>query len=294
MRRLGFTMIELIFVIVIMGILSKFGVEFLAQAYNSYIFSSINNSLQSQSGTAVESIAARLQYRVKDSIIARQPGADLTNFKPLASSDYAETATILEWVATDIEGFRGDSLPKWSGVVDLYNGSTTNTTLKSPDTNSTAADAMIDVLSYGDSGINDAALYFIGSDSDINSYGWNGIALSDHNSSVMHPINSATDDEFTSGIGGDDFNDTDIYEYYQLAWTAYAVEHNTSNGDLTLYYDYQPWNGQNYKADGKPALLMENVDTFRFKAVGSVVKIQLCINTDIVEDYSLCKEKTIY
>jgi len=39
---------------------------------------------------------------------------------------------------------------------------------------------------------------------------------------------------------------------------------------------------------------MENVDTFRFKAIGSIVKIQVCIKTDLVEDYSLCKEKTIY
>jgi len=39
--RAAFTMIELIFVIVVMGIIGKFGVEFLAQAYKSFIFSSV-------------------------------------------------------------------------------------------------------------------------------------------------------------------------------------------------------------------------------------------------------------
>ena len=45
-KRFAFSMLELIFVIVILGVLSKFGVEFLAQAYNNFIFSKINNTLQ--------------------------------------------------------------------------------------------------------------------------------------------------------------------------------------------------------------------------------------------------------
>ena len=293
MRRLGFTLIELIFVIVIMGILSKFGIEFLAQAYNSFIFSSVNNTLQAQSGTAVESIASRLQYRIKDSIIARKPGADLTNYKALASSDYAETATILEWVGSDIEGFRGNSLPNWSGIIDI--DASTKTILNSPRTNTTAINNLIGILSHGSgTGINNAAIYFIGSDSDIDNYGWDGMALTDHNTSVMHRINSTAADEFISGIGGVDFSGSDVYEYYQLAWTAYAVVHS-ADGNLTLHYDYQPWEGESYLSAGtKKDLLMQNVDTFRFKAIGSIVKIQVCVNTDLVEGYSLCKEKTIF
>ena len=78
--KYAFTMIELIFVIVIMGILSKFGVEFLAQAYQSFIFSKVNSTLSSQSEVAVESIAARLQFRIKDSVIARK---DTSNFEAI-------------------------------------------------------------------------------------------------------------------------------------------------------------------------------------------------------------------
>ncbi len=44
---------------------------------------------------------------------------------------------------------------------------------------------------------------------------------------------------------------------------------------------------------------MENVSTFRFKSVGSVIKIQVCVKSDIIDGnaaggYSLCKEKTIF
>ena len=290
MRRSGFTFIELIFVILIMGFLAKFGVEFLAQAYNNFIFSKVNHSLQAKGEAAVEGIASRLQYRIKDSIIARNPGVE---FQALASSDLNESAVVLEWIGMDIDGLRGSSIPNWSGIIDLHNPTTSSALLISPKTNFTSIHNTVDALSDGSSDVNDTAIYFVGSDSNINNYGWDGGALSDHNTSVMHPINITTNDQIISNISGVDFNGTDVFEYYQLAWTAYAVEHNATSGDLTLYYDYQPWNGQTY-ANGKSALIMENVDTFRFKAIGSIVKIQVCVYTDLMEDYSLCKEKTIY
>ncbi len=296
-NRFAFTLIELIFVIVAIGILSKFGVEFLNQAYSSFIYSSVNNTLQSHSATAVESIASRLQYRIKDSIIGRK-GNDFTAFEGLVDvpTGSAEDYDVLEWVGSDVDGYRGDILPTWSGIIDLDASSAT--TLNSPQTDTTAADAMIDTLSDGDSRIENAAIYFIGSNTNIkNGYAWDGVALTAQDSSVMHPINknAGNPDEFISSIAGVDFTNTEIFEYYQLAWTAYAVGFDPNvDGRLLLYYDYQPWAGEKYKDDAKTTILMENVSTFRFKAVGSVVKIQVCVNSKVMEDYSLCKEKTIF
>lgn len=298
MRKSAFTLLELIFVIVVIGILSKYGVELLSQAYKSFIFSSVNNALQANSAAAVESIASRLQYRIKDSVIAREAG----DFFGLAGYS-ADNAPILEWVGAEIDGFRGNvgTLPHWSGIIDL-DASFAPTTLVSPGTDTGALNTLIGTLSNGGSGIDDAALYFIGSDSDIKTgYGWNGVALTDHNTSVMHPIRRVIGQpaQFESSTATN-FSGTDIYEYYQLAWTAYAVgitDYNATGngtGTLTLWYDYQPWNGQNYATDGKPVKLMDNVSTFQFKAVGSIVKIQVCVNSDLMEDYSLCKEKTIF
>ncbi len=286
--RSGFSMIEMVFVIVVIGILAKFGVEFLYQAYRSFIFSSINNRLQSQSESAVGIIASRLQYRIKDSIIARQPGGA---FEDLATATNANN-TILEWVGSDVDGFRGDTLPFWSGIIDVDRDIGQSVNITSPQTNTGSENTLINRLSpNGTTSLSDAALYFIGSNNDINGYGWNGTALTTQDN-VMHPIQAGTNIDQYQSSNADDFAGTDVFEFYKLAWTAYAVEIQ-SNGNLILHYDYQPWNGESY-TNGQSELIMENVDTFKFVAVGSLVKIQVCVNTKLVEDYSICKEKTIY
>lgn len=305
MRRAAFTLLELIFVIVIMGLLANYGVELLSKAYKSFIFTKVNNSLQANSAMAVEAIASRLQYRIKDSVIARQTNG---NFQAIAGNTDL-TAPILEWVGYDIEGFRGNSaaapvLPLWSGIVDMDLSGIAS--LMSPSTNTTDINTLIGALSNATSGINDAAIYFIGSDSDVlTGYGWNG-ALTTQNG-AMHPIRRSVvggeENRFIpiNGATGADnnFSGVDIYEYYQLAWTAYAVgirdyNNTTNTGTLTLYYNYQPWRGETYLANGTAVKLMDNVSTFRFMAAGSILKIEVCANSDLMEDYSLCKEKTVF
>jgi len=296
MKRYAFTMIELIFVIVIMGIIGKFGIEFLAQAYKSFIFSNINHTLQSNSASTVEFTASRLQHRIKDSVIVRT--GKTTVFTALSNADPAVDYRVLEWVGSDIDGFRATSKPYWSAIADL--NVSTNVIIESPETNTTALTQFIDKLSYGYSSINDAALYFIGSNNDINAYGWDGNALIEQSTSVMHPINStATVTQFAPAI--DNFTGVTMRKYYKLAWSAYALsledyDAGTKMGTLVFYYNYQPWNGDMFYDGGniQSFILMENVSTFRFKAIGSVVKIQVCVNSKLLEDYSLCKEKTIY
>ena len=292
--RAAFTMIELIFVIVVMGIIGKFGVEFLAQAYRSFIFSSVNNSLQAKSASAVEFIATRLQYRIKDSLITRlNTGAGAVGI----GSAVAGTAyTVLEWVSMDIDGYRGATTPNWSGIADLDPGQPLGL-IVSPATETNTTNALISTLSYSAKGVNDAALYFIGSNSDVTTdYGWTGGALTDQ-TGAMHPINSTgTITQFAPAVGT--FTGVDIYEYYKLAWTAYAIVYSDTDGDgsedeLRLYYDYQPWNGDTLN-NARQAVLMNDVATFQFTAIGNIIKIQVCANSDLVEDYSLCKEKTIF
>lgn len=296
-NRHAFSMIELLFVIVIIGILSKFGVEFVAQAYNNFIFSSINNRLQSQSATAIEFISTRLQHRIKDSTIIRATDATFVKVaNPVSTKEYR----VLEWIGSDIDGFRGNSdevnttfnAPNWSGMIDL--NLTTATTIVSPQTDTTKTNELINILSYGLKDINDSAIYFIGADS--GKFGWDGIAISTQNE-AMHPIKSTTSSsEFNSSIAGVDFSGVEVFEYYKLAWTAYAIEHDTNTSELTLFYDYQPWNGDSYKDAKNSALIMENVNTFRFTQEGDLIKIQICVESTLIDnqEYSICKEKIIY
>ncbi|PHQ56905.1 MAG: protein containing prepilin-type N- cleavage/methylation domain protein [Sulfurimonas sp.] len=290
-KHAAFTMIELIFVIVIMGIIGKFGVEFLANAYENFIFSKINNHLQSTSGAAVELIAKRLEFRIKKSAISRNTTTGTWSYIQGAGGD--DNATVLEWISTDIDGFRGNSLPFWSAVIDL--GASSETKLISPATNTTKVSQLINTLSYGNSDINDTAIYFINSLLKLNPWGYDGV-ISDQ-SHTMHPIKAGT--QINEILPNSTVNSTvsftgnEVYEYYKLAWTAYAIE--LKNDNLWLYYDYQPWQGEHYDTDGKQALIAEDISAFRFRSAGSLIKIQVCAKSNLPgKEYALCKEKTVY
>lgn len=299
MRRAAFTLIELIFVIVIMGILSKFGVEFLMQAYYTFIYSKINHELQSRSELAVQTIANRLQYRIPQSTIKRiQP----TNHFTLAPEWVAnpDEYNILEWIGYDIDGFRGGSngQPLWSGIIDLNDTLTTAAKLFSPDTNTTAINNLIDALS--DSTIADAALFFNSADYDEDGFGWVGGAVLNDHTRAMHPVNALSANEFSSSLGVD-FSSMRVYNRYFLAWTAYAVVHDAENAKLWLHYDYQPWQNENYNSNtAKKRLLMDNVDTFRIRPSpdGTLFNIIVCAESKLIvgtmEEHSLCKEKVIF
>ncbi|MDD2358478.1 MAG: prepilin-type N-terminal cleavage/methylation domain-containing protein [Thiovulaceae bacterium] len=239
MRRKAFTMIELIFVIVVIGIIAKFGVEFLIQAYNGYIFSAVQNKLQTQTETALEQIANRLQYRIKSSIIVRDDNNNnfANNFRSLANANNLGHETILEWVGYDIDGLRGNwngtmYVPTWSGFIDLA-GSTPPDTILSPMTQDTNITTMINALSGNPLiGVAQSAIFFIGGNSDINGFGWDGNAITDQ-SKIIHPIHAAGSN-ITPAVGS--FSGVDIYEYYQLAWTAYALVWNgTPTSSNTAY-----------------------------------------------------------
>lgn len=294
--RSAFTMIELIFVIVVMGIIAKFGVEFLARAYESFIFSSTNNALQAKSASAVEFIANRLQYRIKDSVIVRTTQA--ANLTPLADAVSGTQYLVLEWISADIDGFRGTNTPLWSGIIDLDVGVDIGGSayLHSPATNTATANALIKRLSH-DSGttINNAALYFIGSNSDINGFGWDA-AITDQ-TGFMHPITTDANfpTRFYPKVGA--FVGTQVHEYYQLAWTANAIVVTLGANNrhrLTFHTDYQPWEGEGFANASIQSLLMEDASTFQAMAIGSIIKIQVCAKSNLVEEYSLCKEKTVY
>lgn len=108
-------MIELIFVIVVVGILAKFGTDIYLQMYDSYVKSTYINELQTKNAAAVQSLANRLRYRIKDSLST-------------ATMNGTNSAT---WKGLDVDTWN-DGL--WSGIIDLNNAATTATSLVSPAT----------------------------------------------------------------------------------------------------------------------------------------------------------------
>lgn len=315
----AFTLLELVIVIVILGIAAKFGSELLMKAYQDYIYGVSNNRLLGQSEAAVTQIANRLQYRIKESIIFRQGdlnGTFINTFTPLASvnSPMDKNTTVVEWVGYDIDGWHGDgtsTAPTWSGIIDLDHAGANGTTVFSPESNSTRISNVISALSpRGFNGVG-SALFFIGDESvNVNDgFAWDGNELTTQNGN-LHPVtlgNGQFIPHYTAA--GQNFSGIDVYEYYRLAWTAYALELHTwvenpaesadkqiAHGTLWLYYDYRPWLGENY-TNGKKVVLMENVQTLRFSSTGDVLKVQVCVGDGNIfkkGGYSVCKEKTIF
>lgn len=290
----GFTMIELVFVIVVMGIIGKFGTEFLAQAYKNFISTNLHNRYQNQSSTALEFIAKRLQYRIKNSVIEKNPTTKAFNLlegAPTSDND------ILEWIGYDSEGLRSGA---WSGI---YSKSASNTELISPASSTAAINQNIATLSHGNSGINDAAIYFIGSSSGVDVWDWDGNNSNQlHDGYPMKPIKAGSNIEHFASDANGTFNNinknTNKYNSYQLAWTAYAIVFDKANEQLWLYSDYQPWEGETYEDATQMFLIMEEVSDFKKKQSKGIITIKVCSTNDKLKTldegkFSTCKEKTI-
>lgn len=292
----AFTMLELIFVIVIMGIIGKFGTEFLAQAYKNFISTKIQNKYQNQSMSAVELIAKRLQYRIKNSVIERNATTGtfgLLEGAPTSNND------VLEWVGYDVDGLRAGA---WSGIYSEHNTTTTGK-LVSPQTNTATVNTNISALSFSTppSTLNDAAVYIIGSDSDKDSWGWDG-NVTDINDSIK-PIKIGATNSFESDNNA--FNTADMnntfnntpYNSYQLAWSAYAVVFDPDTKQLWLHSDYQPWEGESYTAAQSKILIMEDVSDFKKKQTKGTITIKVCSKNPLADldegEFLICEEKTV-
>ena len=307
MRR-GFTFLELIFVIVVMGILAKFGTNLMMTTYESYAQSSVNNRLQTDVELTLKQIANRLQYRIKDSVITRTaPGAAPNSLASAVGGGF----TLLEWVGYDIDGWlgldngAGFNSPTWSGFIDVDapGAVAAQTYVESPGTDTTDANTLITSLRANASttGFNNSAIFFTGANSDIQTdYGWGGVALANQ-SFAAHRIISGGGVTRLNALGGTNFAGIDIYENYKLAWTAYSIRIMDNDGDgdndLVMYYDYQPWEGESLLNNGTAVLLLPNVDTFKFSAIGDTIKVQVCVNEQNSlggGTYALCKETAIF
>ncbi len=295
MKKKAFTMIELVMVIVVLGIVASIGSEIILSLYNNYLRSRAIHQLESQTEIVLEQIAKRLQYRIKDSTIARK--ADVS-FIALSGSD--STYSILEWI-----GYSNESLlstpPGWSGLIDLDNTNTNKAThtLKTPDSNLSSAAATMSALTNSAIDLTagkEAALIFK-TTYNATDFGWGNPNNADGSATVK--VTRNTDDILT--IDAADIPN-DIYEHYVLAHSAYAIvpsSFNSTDFNLTLRYNYQPWLGQNYNSNALGnSVLAEHASLFQFKQDDTVIRLKLCLHdnnqTGTGDRIAICKEKVVY
>lgn len=315
-KKRAFTLVELIFVIVIVGILAKFGSEIYSKVYINYAHSRSINTLESRTEQVLEIVASKLRNRIARSTIAIESEQGKINASSPIRPIYTITGRedIIEWYGKAVElKIVAGSQPKlgWSGFIDLNgDGTVYDTSLESPGSDISSAKSYIDSLYSGAE--NSLALVFnSGYRSSITEidkhYGWLGNSA--HNEVMVGHFNGKNFflDEKSGNPNGYKNAYDRIWEEYDIAYTAYAIVpedvdkfiSESKMFNLYLYYNYQPWQSGVTFADGKKSLLADNVSLFRFREENGVLYLKICMrdgnkNFDSKKlDVIACKVKAV-
>ncbi|GAX88115.1 conserved hypothetical protein [Lebetimonas natsushimae] len=326
----SFTLLELIIVIVILGILGTISIEILQKLANNYVMQKEMNKLAFKTDLVLNTIAAKLKTRIKNSVIASHCDNNgnsngdfisVSRITPLNSNYY----NVLEWINYSIYSKRGmwntnlkRVQPGWSGFVDLKKTviyGNDKYEIETPDSNFSIVQAIDGnwADAWGINGSNDVfnnkldVLIFSGADgrgdfSDINdSYGWY-----EHNATRVFSIQKNNDINLT--VDAIDKSDsTTIYEGYYIANTAMALVPVKSGDDynLTLRFNYYPWKGKHHYdgldgnySEGNSSVIATHVTKFKFKEENGLLRIYLCLTSENkkLKEYNLtlCKEKVVF
>lgn len=307
-KKSAFTLIELVMVIVVLGIVASIGAEIISKLYENYIKTRAMNRLQAQSDLVLNEIAQRLQYRIKDSVIARDANGTTTPAPHyLSLSDANDSYQILEWIGYDNDSFKGVKNPGWSGFIDLDSNMTNKSLgiygkLKTSGSELSTTNVIIKALSNnrvsldGTSPNRPAILFSSQSNFDVTQYGWSG---TEGNYTFKVSYTPGVNDVLNFDQNITSLNE--IFEQYRLAWSAYSIVPqgtNINDFNLTLHYNYQPWENESYNdANTSVSLLAEHVSTFKFTKIGDTIRLKLCINDAFrsgSDNFAFCKEKVVY
>ena len=320
----AFSLIEVIFVLIILGIVSSLSSQIIVQVYESYITQNALYKTSTKTEMAINQIVNRLTFAIQGTTITKDPltppytlGSRGINWLRLQDLDINlpgfNRFTTIEWIGYDNDSFAAGSTPYWSGLAD-YERATRNAFV-TPGSQLASAATIMNNLSQGKVDLtpaHPAAVIFKQIDNNYRTgqtYDPSCMGLIDvNNTDCIFPV------RLGNQIAGNDtnltftrFSDANnanplpkiVTERYKLAWSAYALvpeQSATKPGlfNLFLYSNYQPWNNETY-LQGDKHLLLSNVSVFKFTENGGVIQLKLCETENIGQDYNIssCKEKVI-
>ncbi len=319
----AFSLIEVIFVLVVLGIVASISSQIIAQVYENYIMQRAVYNVSTKTELVANQIVNRLTYRIQDSTISKNHALFLANqglangwatenvnWLPLKDVPVGGIYTTIEWIGYDNDSFDANASPYWTGVADYRNTTASVNGFDSNGSNLNSVAIIMNNLSNGNVNLHDvnplhtnhAALLFSQNNNyytGTNEYNPNCMGL------IPQDAGSSTNCIFRVGINTNssfsflDAKSKIITERYKLAWTAYAIAPEDLDGDgffdLMLYYNYRPWDGEDYIHNGQKSILMKNVTVFKFSESGGVIRFKLCAAENIGEDFNVttCKEKVV-
>ena len=320
----AFTLIELIFVIVIFAIISMFGADLYTKIYESYIQTRAMNQLEARTGNVLSMISSRLEDRIRGTEIGR---IQTTNaFVPIRF--VGETHDVLEWLGQSIESKSlvgnaatpGNSIG-WSGFADLgsvaglVRATAATAASFSFTTQGSHLNTAVNVIQNIKGNQNFAIIFRNIANSDPflrDSFGYDGVNANNvaiANAANANTINVTNYPGRINPISGG--LETKWSEQYYLTHSAYAIVPTPVDGtahpqggkvfDLELRYNYEPWNRQSYDdANTASAIIARDVSLFRFRDDNGAVAMKLCMrdngrNLDPNRvDLIVCKSQVVY
>jgi len=283
--RRAFTFIELLFVIVIMGIVGGIALEAIRQYYEGIYRTQEYSKRVAEADHILEQLSKYFETAIMNSIVNLDkdsvPGAAAVTCNNAPEEGDTADYTVA-FVAVDEDSLRGISgnRPGWSEDVTVA-----GLVLTATDSNYTMADTVIGDLFPG-SGLTQSAIYdsnFSSTDGsskeredNLNTcsrYNWDGAG----GLAGFHTINNFTSTALT--LDADlEHNATDPRRKY-LIRTGYAFR-VLDDGNFTMYSNFRPWRNESYTA-GSRNVLGRNVASFYVDYNG----------TDFQEDDNLSKSR---
>ena len=287
----AFTLVELIVTLTIFGIISSISADIFVKIYNAYLTSKHLSEIEIKTELALEIITKRLQNRIPGSVIAsKNPDGVIYGKDFVILSEADDKFKNIEWISLDMDMFLGKwdgkfYKPNWSGLIDLYHPESNVTTIISPGS------------SFNNIDFSHRAIIFDKICSPLD-YGLHN--PSSHNCSLK--IKRVLSD---TKLLLEDNPKQEIVERYYIAKEAYAVVHEGDDEDfnLTLRYNYRPWEGENYNSpNAKKSLLIEHVNKFSITQTknDTAIYVKLCVLAPFIDEEknnfnaSICKEKAIF
>lgn len=265
----AFSMLELVFVITILGIVASIGTEMIVKVYESYIVQRAEHRATLKTELVATQIANRLASAIPGTVVRRQTptGASEGVNDAMILDPTGDSYTVLQWVGNDSDSLNAyDGATQkvgWSGFCDIDASATD--TINTPGSDL----SMTNTIKNNLGSTSNFAIYF---PYDTTAYFGSGTT------------NSITLDN----------NASHIVEHYKLAWTSYALV--VTGGDLFLHYNFSPIRGIN--VGNTRSLLMKDISTFKFKGDGRTIRFKICkqeqISADINESITACKEKAVF
>lgn len=254
----AFSLIELIFVMIIVGIVVSVSTTAILQLYQNHTTQQRLNTLSFKLQQGANQIQNRLTHAIPHTIKI--------------------TANTIEWVGADYDSFSTTSTPLWSGYCDI--NATLHpyaTAIHTPGSHLTKLNTILHNLSNKKRSISHTTLFFYGNPK-------------------AYPIKEIQDDTtliLTSPLTKGD----KISPHYHFAWSAYRISPQKTPSaipfNLYLTYNYQPWHpkGDHYK---QQTLLLTHVADFKILQTPDRLTFKLCLaDKETHPHITSCQERVI-